>query len=749
MQYTVNVPERNRRRNKGVKPHVSKNRLWLIAAILVFVCAGRASAGPNAEHDLPPELIAGGELYAGGDGGSVKGTLSEYGAKIVLGNNANAVLSLDLISDGGTGNQRDDGVTTGAVSGRGAKIAIEVFATGVRTSLSRVMMKFDFDASLLSFVKAENSAFALSLPEGSVGVGLAATTPVTLSRSGFLARAEFETVADVSGRKFSIGIASVTLAESRASQDKLTTTSEISFNDSPSPDFDGDGTVGFPDFLAFAGSFGSSQGDARYEARFDLDGDGAVAFSDFLIFARAFGAPVPPSGGSGGTTPPPSTDPDLIVESPSVDDNTLTTGQSFTLSATVRNQGNASAAATTLRYFRSSNATVSTDDTEVGTDNVRPLSARATSAESISLNAPSDAGTFYYGACVDGVSGESDTGNNCSGGVTVTVARVSSGLAPADQSAFNRLAVGKRILAKIFFLEFKTAGRFTEGLDRDPGRYTYENMGANAGRLTQVYDDSELFGGRCASELTFTTLTTGTLRTNCENGYESEEEAWHSTDLSAPFFVRAAPDTLFFAFLDTWRAGQTRAYDYQLRTKTPQGEWNDFCDTGRNRTDNTIETYFISRFISSGVESGTAYEFRYRSRNSSSCDTGSPGAWSSIAEGNAVGGTSGGGGTTTPSGEYKPLAGLRVSNGRVQLGFMSAGRCIIMNNTTINGVSYTTHTSKWQRKEGATWVDVPGTERNGLCAYSPTRAGEYRLVGEITINGVRGKYTSENTLTVS
>ena len=111
---------------------------------------------------------------------------------------------------------------------------------------------------------------------------------------------------------------------------------------------------------------------------------------------------------------------DLVVRT-SVDDNTLTTGQSFTLSATVRNQGNASAAATTLRYYRSSNATISTNDTEVGTDAVSSLSAGGTSAESISLNAPSDAGTYYYGACVDNVSGESNADNNCSSGARVTV----------------------------------------------------------------------------------------------------------------------------------------------------------------------------------------------------------------------------------------------------------------------------------------------------------------------------------------
>ena len=54
-------------------------------------------------------------------------------------------------------------------------------------------------------------------------------------------------------------------------------------------DFDGDGTVGFSDFVQFAAKFGLSQRDAGYDARFDLDGDGHVGFSDFLIFAGSFG----------------------------------------------------------------------------------------------------------------------------------------------------------------------------------------------------------------------------------------------------------------------------------------------------------------------------------------------------------------------------------------------------------------------------------------------------------------------------
>ena len=119
--------------------------------------------------------------------------------------------------------------------------------------------------------------------------------------------------------------------------------------------------------------------------------------------------------------PPPDPAPDLVVESPSVSDSSPDAGASFTLSATVRNSGDGGSVATTLRYYRSADATISGTDTQVGTDAVSALPASGTSAESIDLTAPSSAGTYYYGACVDDVTGESDTSNNCSSAVTIAV----------------------------------------------------------------------------------------------------------------------------------------------------------------------------------------------------------------------------------------------------------------------------------------------------------------------------------------
>ena len=113
--------------------------------------------------------------------------------------------------------------------------------------------------------------------------------------------------------------------------------------------------------------------------------------------------------------------PDLVVELPSVSDSSPETGAGFTLSAAVSNVGDGESPVTTLRYYRSTDATITRSDTAVGTDQVGTLSPSGASAESISLTAPSTARAYYYGACVDTVTGESDTTNNCSASVKVEV----------------------------------------------------------------------------------------------------------------------------------------------------------------------------------------------------------------------------------------------------------------------------------------------------------------------------------------
>ncbi len=245
----------------------------------------------------------------------------------------------------------------------------------------------------------------------------------------------------------------------------------------------------------------------------------------------------PGSGGGGGGQPPPPPPPgfpDLVVQSVSVSDSDVDGGESFTLRATVRNRGDVAAAATTLRYYRSSNATISTSGTQVGSDSVGDLAADSDSDESIALTAPANAGTYYYGACADSVAGESDTGNNCSSGAELTVKAPGPKLSPADQRAFDALFLGNFLSTRTYVIEFLSGGRFRES-DQDPGGYTYTSTGRNTGTVTQTYDDTNRFGGSCTIQLTFVAATAGTLSYTCASGHSNTED-WRLNAIDSSSF---------------------------------------------------------------------------------------------------------------------------------------------------------------------------------------------------------------------
>ena len=144
-----------------------------------------------------------------------------------------------------------------------------------------------------------------------------------------------------------------------------------------------------------------------------------------MLLSSCSGAGFGPSESQGIT-------PDLVVAPPSVSDSGPVAGTQFTMWATVRNVGEGASAATRLRYYRSPDATISTADTEVGAVAVTGLAASNSARESVDLTAPSAAGAYYYGACVDAVSEESDTTNNCSPAVSVNVVGVSESQGQSD-----------------------------------------------------------------------------------------------------------------------------------------------------------------------------------------------------------------------------------------------------------------------------------------------------------------------------
>ncbi len=102
---------------------------------------------------------------------------------------------------------------------------------------------------------------------------------------------------------------------------------------------------------------------------------------------------------------------------------------------------------------------------------------------------------------------------------------------------------------------------------------------------------------------------------------------------------------------------------------------------------------------------------------------------------------------------FVPLSGLRITaGGGFSIGGINLGTgCLSAGSVNLGGVAYRVHWTEWQVSTGSEWSQVSGTRRSGqICGYdlSTAAAGEYRLAGELSVNGVRGRYRSENTVTV-
>ena len=92
---------------------------------------------------------------------------------------------------------------------------------------------------------------------------------------------------------------------------------------------------------------------------------------------------------------------------------------------------------------------------------------------------------------------------------------------------------------------------------------------------------------------------------------------------------------------------------------------------------------------------------------------------------------------------------VRLTADNVTFGVGNGG--CLNNPGIINGKRWEFHWTAWQRDVGSGWTNVSGTRRTGrLCGYDLTSAsaGKYRLVGDMTIAGVRDLYRSKNTVTV-
>ena len=115
--------------------------------------------------------------------------------------------------------------------------------------------------------------------------------------------------------------------------------------------------------------------------------------------------------------------PDLIVDGETRYPH-LGPSTPFTLSVTVRNQGTAAVRERPiLRTYLSSNRRLDrvVEDPLVSTDRVPPVGTGDERTVAARLLTPDQPGEWYYFSCVDAVSGESRTGNNCNRGVLMRV----------------------------------------------------------------------------------------------------------------------------------------------------------------------------------------------------------------------------------------------------------------------------------------------------------------------------------------
>lgn len=110
-------------------------------------------------------------------------------------------------------------------------------------------------------------------------------------------------------------------------------------------------------------------------------------------------------------------------------------GDSFQLQSTVDSLGPAASPATTVRYYRSVDAGISTSDTEIGSVAVGAIEPGNSASQSITLTSETLPGEYYYGACVDAPPGDSDTTNNCTESESLSVPEAAPDLAARVDSA--------------------------------------------------------------------------------------------------------------------------------------------------------------------------------------------------------------------------------------------------------------------------------------------------------------------------
>ena len=217
-------------------------------------------------------------------------------------------LSLDL-----DGSEGDQSVSFLAVS-PGGVVPIQMFGADLHNTRG-LSIRVGYDSTQVVFEGFDVGDVlpdAQSLVERDstfVEIGLASSEGQATVGSGLVGTLRFRTTEAFSETEIRLAGADLIRGEPREAMTRSVSV-VLQVAAPPSPDFDGNGVVDFPDFVLFAGAFGYREGDdlparlpvrstqtdsaqaGKYEAKYDLNGDGEIEFSDFVIFAGSFGKTV-------------------------------------------------------------------------------------------------------------------------------------------------------------------------------------------------------------------------------------------------------------------------------------------------------------------------------------------------------------------------------------------------------------------------------------------------------------------------
>ncbi len=148
------------------------------------------------------------------------------------GPNAAAVPSLDLTA----GNSTDDGVTVATDVAEGTAIQVEVFATGIASTLLGMNLEFTVDQAVVTAV-GYSGPFDIPLVQDTSVGAVSFSGPVTIDAAGFLGTVTFAPAAGVTtSTEFEITLASIVLGDANQVRDTLSVTgvtSTLTFNQAP------------------------------------------------------------------------------------------------------------------------------------------------------------------------------------------------------------------------------------------------------------------------------------------------------------------------------------------------------------------------------------------------------------------------------------------------------------------------------------------------------------------------------------